>query len=112
MRRRKGTNDLEWTLVKIDRATVEHIAELAKLALTEDEISLYAGQLSDILAYAERLQALDTEAIPPTASVLPLKNILRADEAHPSLPRDAALANSADATDGQFRVEAVLDDDV
>lgn len=96
--------------MKLDRTTVEHIAELAKLELTDAEIELYAEQLSDILDYAERLQALDTDAIPPTASVLPLRNVLRADVAQPGLPRDAALANSADAADGQFRVDAVLDD--
>lgn len=96
--------------MKIDRETVEHIAELARLALTEDEIELYAGQLSAILEYAERLQAVDTSAIPPTASVLPLHNVLRPDEARPSLPRDEALANTADQADGQFRVEAVLDE--
>lgn len=95
--------------MKIDRAAVEHIAELAKLSLTEDEITLFAEQLSEILSYAERLQVLDTDAIPPTASVLPLTNVLRTDQAQPSLPREAVLANAADAADGQFRVEAVLD---
>jgi len=95
--------------VKIDRATVEHIAELAKLALTDDEITLYAGQLSDILDYAEMLQALDTESISPMASVLPLTNVLRPDVAQPSLPREVALANAADSAEGQFRVEAVLE---
>lgn len=96
--------------MKLDRAMVEHIADLAKLDLTDDEIELYAGQLSAILEYAERLQALDTDAIPPTASVLPLRNVMRDDKARPSLPRDEALANSADAAEGQFRVEAVLED--
>jgi aspartyl-tRNA(Asn)/glutamyl-tRNA(Gln) amidotransferase subunit C len=96
--------------VKIDRATVEHIAELAKLKLTEDEINLYAEQLSAILDYAERLQAVDTDAIPPTASVLPLHNILRADVALPSLPTNEVLANSADSAEDQFRVEAVMED--
>jgi aspartyl-tRNA(Asn)/glutamyl-tRNA(Gln) amidotransferase subunit C len=95
--------------VTIDRAMVEHIAELAKLQLTDQEIDLYAGQLSAILEFAGRLQALDTDAIPPTASVLPLQNVLRPDVAQPSLPRDEALSNAADAADGQFRVEAVLD---
>lgn len=95
--------------MKIDRATVEHIAELAKLALTDDEITLYAEQLSDILDYAEMLQALDTESISPMASVLPLTNVLRPDVAQPSLPREVALANAADSAEGQFRVEAVLD---
>lgn len=88
---------------------VEHIAELAKLQLTDQEIDLYAGQLSAILEFAGRLQALDTDAIPPTASVLPLQNVVRPDVAQPSLARDEALANAADAADGQFRVEAVLD---
>jgi len=97
--------------VKIDRKTVEHIAELAKLQLTDDEIELYAGQLSAILDYAEMLQKVDTDAIPPTASVLPLRNVLRPDEAQASLPRDAALANTADKVDGQFRVEAVMGDE-
>jgi aspartyl-tRNA(Asn)/glutamyl-tRNA(Gln) amidotransferase subunit C len=97
--------------VKIDRQMVEHIAELAKLQLTDQEIDLYAGQLSAILEYAERLQGIDTDAIPPTASVLPLRNVLRPDVVKPSLPRDEALANAADATEDQFRVEAVLDMD-
>lgn len=97
--------------MKLDRETVEHIAELAKLKLTEDEINLYAEQLSAILDYAESLQEIDTSAIPPTASVLPLRNVMRPDEAQPSLPRAEALANTADQADGQFRVDAILDSD-
>ena len=97
--------------MKIDRDMVEHIANLAKLQLTDDEIELYAEQLSAILEYAERLQALDTGAIPPTASVLPLRNVLRPDAVQPSLARDEVLANTADAADGQFQVEAVLEDE-
>jgi len=97
--------------MKLDRATVEHIAELAKLELTEDEIELYAGQLSAILDYAERLNEVDTSAIPPTASVLPVRNVLRADEPQPSLPREVALANAADHAEGQFRINAVFDGD-
>ena len=96
--------------MKIDRTIVEHIAELARLELTEDEIERYAEQLSAILEYAERLQDIDTDAIPPTASVLPLRNVLREDVVQPSLPRDEALANAADKVDGQFRVDAVLED--
>jgi len=97
-------------VVKLDRKMVEHIAELAKLELTDDEIELYAGQLSQILEAAERLQELDTDSISPTASVLPLRNVLRPDAVQPSLSRDEALANAADAADGQFRVDAVLED--
>ncbi len=93
----------------LDRAMVAHIAELAKLQLSDEERERFAAQLSDILAYAERLQALDTAAIPPTASVLPLRNVLRPDVVGPSLPHDEALANAADSADGQFRVDAILD---
>lgn len=96
--------------MKIDRDMVEHIAELAKLQLTEDEIERYAGQLSAILEAAERLQAVNTDDIPPTASVLPLRNVLRPDADRSSLPRDEVLANAADTAESQFRVEAILDE--
>lgn len=96
--------------MKIDRATVIHIAELARLELTEEEIDLYAEQLSQVLSYAAELQALDTDAIPPTASVLPLRNVMRPDQARPGLSRDEALANAARIADDQFAVDAVLDD--
>lgn len=94
----------------ISREQVEHIAELAKLSLTDEELDTYAEQLSAILGYVEQLNELDTSAIPPTASVLPLQNVLRADEARPSLPNEAALRNAPDAAKEQFRVSAVLDE--
>ena len=96
--------------MSINREQVEHIAELAKLDLTEDEIALYTEQLSDILAYMEQLRELDTSAIPPTASVLPLTNVMRPDKSEPCLPTNVALANTADSASGQFRVDAVLDE--
>lgn len=94
----------------ISRAQVEHIAELAKLDLTDTEIERYADQLSAILEYVGQLNELDTNAIPPTASVLPLHNVLRPDVVQPSLPTGDALANAPDAAEDQFRVSAVLDD--
>lgn len=93
----------------LTREEVEHMAELAKLGLTEEEIERYRQQLSAILEYARRLQELDTQAIPPTASVLALQNVMRADETRPSLPREDLLANAPDVQDGQFRVGAVLE---
>jgi aspartyl-tRNA(Asn)/glutamyl-tRNA(Gln) amidotransferase subunit C len=93
----------------ITRETVHHIAELAKLELTEAEEQLYQEQLSAILDYARRLNALDTEAIPPTASVLPLHNVMRADEPRPSLPPDAILANAPARVGDAFEVPVVLD---
>jgi aspartyl-tRNA(Asn)/glutamyl-tRNA(Gln) amidotransferase subunit C len=89
---------------------VQRIAELAKLDLTVEEITLYAGQLSNILDYFQKLQALDTSQIEPTASVLPLKNVLRQDVATLPLSPDKVIANAPDAEDNQFRVSAVLDE--
>jgi aspartyl-tRNA(Asn)/glutamyl-tRNA(Gln) amidotransferase subunit C len=94
---------------KLSLEQVEHIAELAKLRLTDKEKERFREQLSDILAYAERLQALDTEAIPPTATVLPLRTVLRPDVPQPSMPREDILANAPAAQDGCFVVPAVLD---
>jgi aspartyl-tRNA(Asn)/glutamyl-tRNA(Gln) amidotransferase subunit C len=96
--------------MSISRTEVEHIANLAKLDLTDDELAMYADQLSSILAYVEQLSAVDTTAIPPTPAVLPLSTVLRPDEVRPSLATDEALANAPDAAEGQFRVSAVLDD--
>jgi aspartyl-tRNA(Asn)/glutamyl-tRNA(Gln) amidotransferase subunit C len=95
--------------MKLTREQVIHIAELARLALTEQEIALYQEQLSSVLEYAERLQALDTADIPPTATVLPRRNVMRADEPRPSMKRDEILENAPDAQDGCFRVQAVLE---
>lgn len=94
--------------MKLTVEEVRSIAELARLDLTEDEISLYAGQLSEVLNYFERLQELDTSHIEPTASVLPLKNVLRPDVPGEALPPDEVVANAPDAEDHQFRVSAVL----
>jgi aspartyl-tRNA(Asn)/glutamyl-tRNA(Gln) amidotransferase subunit C len=90
---------------------VRRIAELAKLDLTDEEVALYAGQLSHILEYFERLKQVDTSHVSPTASVLPLKNVLRADVAQPALDPDAVVRNAAEKLGAQFRVSAVLGDD-
>lgn len=95
--------------MSLTRHQVEHIAELAKLDLTEAELTRYAEQLSTILDYFEALRAINTDDIPPTASVLPLRNILREDEVKPTLTRDQILANAPEKEEGQFRVKAVLD---
>ena len=95
--------------MKLTLAQVEHIAELAKLALSDDERSHYQEQLSAILEYAERLQTVDTSAIPPTATVLPLRTVMRADEPRDSMSREDVLANAPQAEADCFRVQAVLD---
>jgi aspartyl-tRNA(Asn)/glutamyl-tRNA(Gln) amidotransferase subunit C len=98
-------------LVELSHEEVRRIAELAKLELTDAEVALYAGQLSSILQYFQRLQQVDTSHIEPTASVLPLKNVLRKDEAGQPLDPDDVIKNAPDADDHQFRVSAVLDDE-
>jgi len=95
--------------MKLSREQVEHIAELARLALTDEEKARYQEQLSAILEYFERLRQLDTEAIPPTASVLPLSSVMRADEVKTPFPREDLLANAPAAEEGCFRVPAVLE---
>jgi len=88
---------------------VEHIADLAKLGLTAEEKERFCEQLSSILDHFASLQRLDTSGIPPTAAVLPLRNVMRDDEAQPSLPPEDVLANAPDAAEGFFRVRAILD---
>jgi aspartyl-tRNA(Asn)/glutamyl-tRNA(Gln) amidotransferase subunit C len=90
-------------------AEVAHIAELAKLSLTEGEETLFRDQLSAILDYAAAIQRVDTSAIPPTATVLPLRNVMRADIVESSLPHEDVLANAPDTSEGCFRVRAILE---
>ncbi len=90
-------------------AEVEHIAELARLSLTDAEKGLYCDQLSAILDYAAILQQVDTSAISPTATVLTLRNVMRPDEVESSMLVDDVLANAPDAEEGCFRVHAILD---
>jgi aspartyl-tRNA(Asn)/glutamyl-tRNA(Gln) amidotransferase subunit C len=95
----------------LTREQVRHVAELAKLKLTEAEVALFQEQLSAILDYAERLDELDTEQIPPTAGVLPLHNVMRADVPRASFPRDTMLRNAPAAQEGFVKVKVVLDID-
>ncbi|HDQ72144.1 MAG TPA: Asp-tRNA(Asn)/Glu-tRNA(Gln) amidotransferase subunit GatC [Chloroflexi bacterium] len=97
--------------MKLSREEVQHIASLARLDLSLDEQRLYGEQLSAILEHFEKLQALDTEEIPPTATVLPLRSVMRDDVARPveENARQDILANAPDAEDGCFQVPAVLE---
>lgn len=88
---------------------VEHVAKLARLELTEEEKAKYAEQLGAILDYAQKLNELDTENVPPTSHVLPIANVMRDDEPRPSWPIEKVMLNAPDEEDGQFRVPAVLE---
>lgn len=96
--------------VHLTQDEVRHVAELAKLRLTDDEIEQFTGQLSAILDYAQRLQEVDTSSVPPTPYVLPLINVMAADEPRPGLSNAAALANAPDQDQGFFRVRAVFEE--
>lgn len=93
--------------MRLTREEVEHIAELARLELTEEETERYREQLSDILDYAARLQALDTSHISPTESVIAKRTVLRADVPQPGLTTQAALENAPRVEQDQFRVPPV-----
>lgn len=83
---------------------------LARLGLEPGEEDFYAEQLSGILGHIDRLQELDTEAIPPTAQVVEVTNELRDDEPRPSLTQEQALANAPAKVDGYFRVPAIQEE--
>ena len=88
----------------IDRDQVLHVARLARLRLTEEEVERMTGELSSILDHIEKIGELDLDDVAPTSHVTELENVLRADEPRPSLPREPALAEAPD-TDGEgFRV--------
>jgi aspartyl-tRNA(Asn)/glutamyl-tRNA(Gln) amidotransferase subunit C len=95
-------------IMRLTDAEVEHVAELARLGLTADEVGLLRDQLSTILDHIAALNEVDTAAIPPTAQVLDLTNVMRDDDLQPSLPRHAVLANAPRERDGFFEVDAVL----
>ena len=96
--------------VKLSREQVLHIAELAKLGLTEEETERFAEQLSAILDYAEMLNRLDTSAIPPTAQAISQRNVTRPDEVRGSLPPEEILANAPRREGNYFQVEAILEE--
>ena len=81
-----------------------HVAKLARLGLSEEEVETMAGELSGILEHVDRIAELDLEGVPPTSHVVELENVLRADEPHESLTREVALEQAPDPAEGAFRV--------
>jgi aspartyl-tRNA(Asn)/glutamyl-tRNA(Gln) amidotransferase subunit C len=98
-------------MAALTRADVEHVAYLARLGLTDDELTRLEGQLNHILDQYEKLAELDTDDIPPTAQTIELENILRDDVAMPSLSPEAVLANAPDRQGDFFVVPAILGGD-
>ncbi|PLX86864.1 MAG: Asp-tRNA(Asn)/Glu-tRNA(Gln) amidotransferase GatCAB subunit C [Desulfuromonas sp.] len=95
--------------MKMTRQEVEHVARLARLALSEDEVERMTGQLDAVLGYVEKLNELDTEGIVPTAHAVPMENAFRADESRASRGVVWALQNAPEATDECFKVPKVIE---
>ena len=94
----------------LSREQVRHVAMLARIALEPGDEEFYSEQLSGILGHIDRLQQLDTAAIPPTAQVVEVASRLRDDEPRPSLTQADALGNAPATVDGFFRVPAIQEE--
>lgn len=94
----------------LTRDEVDHVARLARLALSDEERARYQKQLGAILGYVAKLRELDTAAMPPSAAILPLDDVMEDDEPRPSLTIEEVLANAPRSEDGFFRVPAVLEE--
>lgn len=95
---------------RLTREDVERLARMARLGLTEEEKERLQQDLSQILRAFEGLRQVPTEGVEPTAHLVPLQNVLRADEVRPSLPREQVLANAPETRDGFFRVPRILEE--
>jgi aspartyl-tRNA(Asn)/glutamyl-tRNA(Gln) amidotransferase subunit C len=93
--------------MKLTRSQVEHVAQLARLGLTDEEMEALASELSSILEYIDQLEQLDTSSIAPTAQVGELVDVMREDEVTPSLDVEEALANAPSRDGNYFRVRAM-----
>ncbi len=95
--------------MKLTRKDVEHVALLARLQLSGEEIELFTTQLTKILDYVEKLNELDTDKVDPLFHVVPLHNVFREDKVAPSLPLEKALQNAPDKAQGCFKVPRIID---
>ncbi len=95
--------------MQITEDEVKHIVRLARLSLSQDELSMYRGQLNAIIGYVEQLNTLDTTGIESTSHVLPITNVMRDDVHIPSLSNDEALQNAPDPSDNFYRVPKIIE---
>lgn len=93
---------------RLSGAEVAHVARLARLSLTTDELERFAAQLSAVLEHVEAVRGLDLADVPVTSHALGLRNVLRKDEVRPSLDRDVVLSAAPEVEDGRFRVPRIL----
>ncbi|MFQ5589315.1 MAG: Asp-tRNA(Asn)/Glu-tRNA(Gln) amidotransferase subunit GatC [Nitrospiria bacterium] len=93
----------------MDKKEVEYVATLARLALTSDETTRFAGQLNEIFSYIEQLNALDTSEVEPTSHVLPIANVFREDAVRPSLPVEKVVENAPERETTFFKVPNIIE---
>ena len=96
-------------MTRITMDEVKHVANLARLAITEEEAEKLTNELDAIISFAEELNELDTENVEPTSHVLDMKNILREDVSKPGLPVEEVLKNAPDHENGQIKVPAIIE---
>ncbi|AYC30299.1 Asp-tRNA(Asn)/Glu-tRNA(Gln) amidotransferase subunit GatC [Paenisporosarcina cavernae] len=96
-------------MANISKEEVKHVAHLARLAITDEEATKFAGQLQAITNFAEELNEIDTTNVPPTTHVLPMVNVLREDVSVPGLDRDKMMLNVKEQENGQVKVPSILE---
>jgi aspartyl-tRNA(Asn)/glutamyl-tRNA(Gln) amidotransferase subunit C len=99
-------------MAAISRAEVAHLARLSRLAVTDEELDMFAGQLDVILNSIQRIGDVTAADIPPTSHSVPLTNVLREDVVEPCLTRDEALSGAPDTAEDRFRVPRILDEEI
>lgn len=95
--------------MKITKETIEHVANLARLNLTDEEKSTLVSDMEQIISYVDKLNELDTSNVKPTDHVIPISNVFREDKAEPSFPREKILANAPSSEDGCFKVPKIVE---
>ncbi|HOB21943.1 MAG: Asp-tRNA(Asn)/Glu-tRNA(Gln) amidotransferase subunit GatC [Firmicutes bacterium] len=97
--------------MSINREVVEHVAKLAKLAISEEEAEQFTNEIAGILAYAEKLNALDTTGVDPLISPVPMQAVLRDDIVEENLSQQEALAAAPEVQDGMFKVPRIIEEE-
>jgi aspartyl-tRNA(Asn)/glutamyl-tRNA(Gln) amidotransferase subunit C len=105
-----GVYEQQGAAMALTTAEVEHVAHLARLRLSDEELEKMRTDLSAILDHIDMLKEVDVSDVAPTAQVTDLFNIMREDAVRPSLPREDVLANAPDQRDGMFRVKAIFEE--
>jgi aspartyl-tRNA(Asn)/glutamyl-tRNA(Gln) amidotransferase subunit C len=95
-------------MTRISNEQVKHVANLARLEISEDEVERFTKQLDAIITFAEQLNELDTTNVEPTYHVLDMKNVFREDIKEKGLPREEVLKNAPDHQEGQIKVPAII----